>query len=58
VSLLNRLFGGWVARQKRLDARDQLARMCGLGEIVVRARLEPGDLVVHRDLGGEHQDRD
>ncbi len=40
-----------------LDPRQELTNRKGLGQIVVGARLEPGDLVVLGSAGGEHQDR-
>jgi hypothetical protein len=43
--------------QDRLDARGELLRRERLGEVVVGARLEAGDLVVLHGARGEHEDR-
>ena len=40
-----------------MDARQQLARVEGLGQVVVGADLEADDAVDVLDLGGEHDDR-
>jgi hypothetical protein len=44
------------ARQQGADVGLQFGRMGRLGQVVVRARLEAGDLVVELGLGREHQD--
>ncbi len=46
-----------VAAQHRVDARDELARVEGLGQVVVGAHLEPDDAVDVLALCGEHDDR-
>src|SRR5690606_18316318 len=46
-----------AAPQDRADARDQLAQFARLGEIVVRAELQPDDPVDGARGGGEHDDR-
>ena len=46
-----------AAAQYGLDARQQLAWRKRLGQIIVGARLEPGDLVVLLAACGEHDDR-
>ena len=49
---------GDAAAQDRLDARDELARVERLRQVVVGADLEPDDLVHVFVARGEHQDRD
>src|SRR5918995_2279768 len=49
---------GRRAAQDRLDAGDELPRVERLRHVVVRADLEPDDLVHVLVAGGEHQDRD
>src|SRR5262249_38051294 len=49
---------GDVAAEHRADARQELARVERLGQVVVGADLEPDDLVHVLALGGEHQDGD
>ena len=44
--------------QEAIDAREQLARVEGLVEVVVRARGQPDDRVLAAGLGGEQQHRD
>ena len=44
------------AAQDRLNAREHLLHLEGLGDIVVRALLEPRDLVDGLALGSEHDD--
>jgi hypothetical protein len=41
-----------------VQTRDQLAEVEGLGQIVVRARLQTGDAVVDRVAGRQHADGD
>ena len=48
--------GAAPAAQHRVDARDQLARVEGLGQVVVRAHLQADDAVDVLALGGEHDD--
>lgn len=45
------------APQHRTDAREQLARVEGLAEIVIGAELEPDDAVDVVSPRGEHEDR-
>jgi len=47
---------GGRAAEDRLHARDQLARVERLRQVVVGADLEAGDPVVNRVTRGEHQD--
>ena len=47
-----------AAADDRLDAGDQLHHAKGLGHIVVRAALQPLDLVGLLALGGDHDDGD
>ena len=49
---------GRRAAQHALDAGDQLARIEGLGDVVVRAHLEADDPVDDRAGGRQHDDRD
>ena len=49
---------GAAAAQDGADAREQLARAEGLGEIVVGAELEAHHAVGLLDAAGEHDDRD
>ncbi len=49
---------GGAAAQHGLDARQQLARREGLGDVVIRAALEAGDLVGLLRARGQHDDRD
>ena len=49
--------GGRLAAQHRVDARHQLARVEGLGQVVVGAHLQADDAVDVVALGGEHDDR-
>ena len=44
--------------QHRLDPREQLARRERLGQVVVRADLQPGELVGFARSRGQHDDRD
>ena len=46
-----------AAPQDAGDAQQQLARLEGLGEIVVGADLEPADAVRHLRARGQHEDR-
>jgi hypothetical protein len=46
-----------LAPQHGVDARHELARVEGLGEVVVRAHLEADDAVHVVALRGEHDDR-
>jgi hypothetical protein len=46
-----------AAAQDRLDAAEELAWIEGLGDIVIRAELEPHDAVDILATGGEHDDR-
>ena len=48
---------GRRAAQQRLDARQQLARLEGLGQVVVGAQLEADDAVDGLAARGEHQQR-
>ena len=43
--------------QYRVDARDELARIEGLRQVIVRAHLQPDDAVDILALGGQHDDR-
>jgi hypothetical protein len=45
------------ASQRRLHAAAELAHRKGLGDVVVRAHLEPDDLVDLIALRGQHDDR-
>ena len=49
--------GGWTAADLRTDAREKLAVAERLGDIVVGARVEPGDLVDLVAARREHNDR-
>ena len=49
--------GGRAAAQHRVNARQQLARIEGLGQIVVGPHLQPHDAVHVLALGGEQDDR-
>ena len=51
-----RHFGGWPAAKHRVDARQQFARVEGLGEIVVGADFQADDAVNVLALGGQHDD--
>jgi hypothetical protein len=44
--------------QQRVQPGDQLTEVERLGQVVVRARFEPGDAVVDRVASGQHADRD
>ena len=46
-----------AAPQHRADARQKLAQLGGLGEIVVGAELQPHDPVDRARRGGQHDDR-
>ena len=46
-----------LAAQHRMDARDELARIERLRQVVVGAHLEPDDAVDFLALRGEHDDR-
>ena len=46
-----------TASQQRAQSGEQLVELERLDEIVVRARVEAGDLVVHAVARGEHEDR-
>ena len=48
--------GGARAPQHGANPREELARVEGLGEVVVRADLEPDHLVHVLALGGQHDD--
>jgi hypothetical protein len=48
---------GRGAAQQRLDARQQLARLEGLGQVVVGADLQAEDAVHRLAAGAEHQQR-
>ena len=50
--------GGRRAAQHALDARHQLARVEGLGDVVVGAHLEADDAIDDRAGGRQHDDRD
>ena len=54
------LLGDLLARaaEHRVHAREQLLDLKGLDDIVIRAHLEAGDLVLGLALGREHDDRD
>jgi hypothetical protein len=47
-----------VPAQDRADARQQLARLEGFGQVVVGADLQADDAVHRVALGGEHHDGD
>jgi hypothetical protein len=49
--------GGLAPPQYRVDPGDQLARIEGLGKVVVGAHLQADDAVHLVALGGEHHDR-
>ena len=49
---------GRRAAQHALDARHQLARIEGLGDVVVGTHLEAHDPIHHRGGGSQHDDRD
>jgi len=53
----SRISGSAGTAAEGLDPGQELTNRKGLGQIVVGARLEPGDLVVLGSAGGEHQDR-
>ena len=38
------------------QARQKLSGVEGLGQIVVGAQVQPGHLVLHLALGGQHED--
>ncbi len=46
-----------MAAQHGVDARDQLARIERLGQVVVGAHLEADDAIDVLALGGQHDDR-
>ena len=52
-----RLAIGSVASQHALDACHQFARVEGLGDVVIRAELEPGDAIRHIAACSEHDHR-
>ena len=52
------LFDRLPEREQGVDARDELALVKGLGEVIVRPCLEPGYDVVQLVLGGQHEDRE
>src|SRR4029077_12773952 len=47
---------GWFAAAAREYANDEIGGNEWFGEVVVGAEREPGDAVVRRAGGGEHQD--
>ncbi|MNZ77717.1 hypothetical protein D3C78_962720 [compost metagenome] len=53
---LGRIWRG-VAPQDVVDAQDEFARIEGLGEIVVRARFQPGNARIRLRTGGQKDDR-
>jgi hypothetical protein len=50
--------GHGLAAQHGMDARHQLARVEGLGQIVVGADFQPDDAIHFVALGGQHDDGD
>ena len=56
-SVLGRLAAHPRAPQRRFDAAAELAHREGLGDVVVGADLEPGDLVGLAAFRGQHDDR-
>ena len=48
--------GGRGPAQQRPQAGEQLVELEGLGEVVVGARVQPGDAVGRLDARGEHED--
>ncbi len=51
-----RFHAPFAAPQNRFDARNQFARVEGLGQVIVRAEFEAEDLVNVLVAGGEHED--
>ena len=58
ISTLPRFTSGFGAPQNGLDARRQLARVEGLGKIIVGAQLEADDAIHVFAARGQHQHRD